>query len=173
MTDLIKIRVDDILLTLTAKTLSKYKNSLLYKIVNSNVTSDFIHKESNVLYIDMDPISLKHIINHVRGYEIPEDILQNKTLMNKLIYDGTRLGFDDFVSTIKKHTPDNKEKPFAEIDSKITNLFLKKLNTLNNASNNSTFSDIKEFSNDPLTENTSSANMIKKIIRPKKQIFDV
>ena len=97
----IRIRVDDYLFTVCKKTIDKFPNSILYKVISGTEQVDFIHMDGNSLYIDINLENIKIIIDYLRGYNIPNNY--NKSLE----FDFSRLGLEFTPEIIKKNVNSN------------------------------------------------------------------
>lgn len=151
-TEIIRIRSDDCLFIITAKTLNKFPSSLFYNVINKNLQSDLIFKDGNTLYVDIMPENVKKIISLMRGYKL-------YNLDESLKFDLQRLDLTDLI--IQDNNPDNILSD-SKSDNYARNLF-EKLFTNNN--HHESVTSISELY-DPL----SSINF--KIVRPKKEKLD-
>jgi hypothetical protein len=113
MSDTIRLRVDDILLILTKKTLLKYPDSILAQVVNSELTADFIHKDDNTLYLDMNPASVKIIVSYLRGYDISNTL--DTELTKNILYDAKRLNLTKLVALLE--TPKIETHEYVHVKS--------------------------------------------------------
>ncbi|AYV81930.1 MAG: hypothetical protein Harvfovirus80_3 [Harvfovirus sp.] len=93
--------------TVLMKTINKFKDSILSKVVNG-ADSDFISREAiNKISVDMDHDSLKFIINYMRGYPYANI---EEPLLSKVFFDANRLGLASLVTNIKLQIADSATK---------------------------------------------------------------
>lgn len=99
MTKVIRLRVDDTLLTVSKKLLLKYPNCVFSRIIiNNESDEDFlIVRDEGTLYIDINPDNLKLIVKLMRGYkcESNEDI--KLWTSRSMTYDLERFGLSEFI----------------------------------------------------------------------------
>lgn len=160
--EIIRIRSDDCLFIITAKTLSKFPNSLFFKVINNIENVDFIFKDENTLYVDLRPENIKKIIDFMRGYKL-------YTIDESLKLDMERLGFENpELETLSEVSNDNYLKSInKDIPSEnYAKSFFEMLSIPKEAQD--TVTSMSEL-NDPLSSLNQSSF---KIVRPKKEKID-
>ncbi|ARF08927.1 hypothetical protein Catovirus_1_977 [Catovirus CTV1] len=123
--EIVRIRSDDSLFIINNKTLNKFPNSVFFKIINNNESSDFVYRDGNTLYVDIKPENIKIIVDFMRGYKF-------NSVDESLKMDLVRLGFDDnnIISTNPNDTENFSKSIFFP-----------------NTQDNDTVSSISELSN--------------------------
>jgi hypothetical protein len=102
-----RIIADDKVFHLSHYTIDKYPESLLYKLVNDNDTSNhaFFDKSANTITLDMDPNSVKVVIDYLRNYSINGLELQKKNLADKVQRDSLILNLKDLSNLVQDYLP--------------------------------------------------------------------
>ena len=149
------------------KTISKYKESLLYEAYANQKTNDFIAIHNGEIYIDMDPINFNHIIKMLRGYKVAlhEELIDDikKLKLDVLLTPKVQAAAVSETSTIGRSLflQDTNNKPNTNISN--TNIFSKK-----QTHPNPTDSTITELPEDILNTMTNQNSVSRKTLRPKK-----
>lgn len=122
------IRVDNDIFFLTYHTISKYQNSLLFKVLVTDQFHDRIVKKKNIVYIDADPDVFRIIISYLRGYPIDFDNI-SQDLKKKINYDAKYFQLNDLVEIFEGESNSKNDNALTEesIDEK---------NSINNSENN-------------------------------------
>ena len=85
--DLFVLHVDDKIFCLTRKTIEKYPDSLLCRVINGDCTDDIVIKSGNDIYIDRDPKSFAYVVDYLRNYDVIYDKISDEYLKSKVIDD--------------------------------------------------------------------------------------
>jgi len=93
--------------TVLTKTINKFRDSLLSKVVNGGDCDFMTHDGINKFSADMDPDSLRFIINYMRGYPYANI---EEPLLSKVFFDANRLGISSLLADIKMQIAESVSK---------------------------------------------------------------
>ncbi|ARF09490.1 BTB/POZ domain protein [Indivirus ILV1] len=88
--ELVTFLADDRKFVLQKDTFNDFPNSLLTQVVNGETTDKTIYVDplqKNLFYVNRNPKSFGYIIDHLRGYDIDLDNINDKNLREKVLHD--------------------------------------------------------------------------------------
>lgn len=124
---------DDTKFLLSPTTISKFKNSALYKIIFiPNYTHNYLHfDEEHTVLVDICSESLKIIIDYMRNYITDLSDINNPILIEKVYKDANILELTEFADNLHDMLPVTTHNATTDIINQYISTLIMTLNTLN------------------------------------------